>query len=93
MEEFLDLREREVGKVCWKEGEQGTTDQGEVGEGAGVAGARAVFAPEGVAAPMVADLDTGPVALNEGEPLRGGVRVGLGAGQVVAHFFGGGGSA
>ena len=93
VEEFLDLREREGGKVRWQEGEEGTADEGEVGEGVGVAGAGAVFAPEGVAAPMVADLDAGPVALDEGEPLRGGVGVGLGAGQVVAHFGGGGGSA
>ena len=55
----------------WQEGEQGTAEEGEVGEGVGVAGAGAVFAPEGVAAPMVADLDAGPVALDEGEPLRG----------------------
>jgi hypothetical protein len=93
VEAFLDLREREVRKVRGKQGEQGAADEGEVGEGAGVAGAGAVFAPEGVASPMVADLDAGPMALDEGEPLRRGVRVGLGAGQVVAHFVGGGGGA
>lgn len=90
---FLDPREREVRKVGGKQGEQNTADQGEVGEGAGVAGAGAVFAPEGVTAPMVADLDAGPVALDEGEPLRRGVRVGLGTGEVVAHFVAGAGGA
>lgn len=35
VEEFLDLREREVGKVHWQEGEQGTAEEGEVGEGVG----------------------------------------------------------
>lgn len=93
MKAFLDLWEREAGKVIGEEREQGATQEREVGERAGVAGPRAVFAPDGVAAPVVADLDAGPVALDEREPLRRGVRGGFGAGQVVADFGGGDGGA
>ena len=91
VEVFLDLREGEVGEVIGKKREEGTAQEGEIGEGVGVAGA--VLAPEGVAAPVVADLDARPVALDEREPLGWGVRVGLGAGQVVTDFFGGDGGA
>lgn len=93
MKTFLDLREGEVGEVIREEDEEGVAQQREIGEGVGVARAGAVFAPDGVAAPVVADLDPGPVALDEGQPLRRGVRGGLGAGQVGADFVGGDGGA
>jgi len=58
-----------------------------------MAGAGAVFAPDCVAAPMVADLNARPVALDERQPLCRGLGGGLGAGQVVADFVGGDGGA
>ena len=93
MKALLDLREREVGEVVRQEGEEGAAQEGEIGEGVGVARAGAVFAPDGVAAPVVADLDAGPVALDEREPLGRGVRGGFGAGEVVTDFVGGDGGA
>ena len=93
VELFFDLREREAGEVLGEEREERTAEQSEIGEGAGVARAGAVFAPDGVAPPVVADFNAGPVALNEGEPLRRRIGCGLGAGQVEADFVGGDGGA
>lgn len=93
MKALLDLREGEVGEVIGEEDEEGAAQQGEIGEGVWITGAGAVLAPAGVAAPMVADFNAGPVALDEREPLRGGVRGGFGAGQIVADFGGGDGGA
>ncbi len=93
MKALLDLREREVGEVIGQEGEKGAAQEGEIGEGVGVARAGAVFAPDGVAAPVVADFDAGPVALDEREPLGRRVRGGLGAGEAVTDFVGGDGGA
>ncbi len=90
---LFDLREGEVGEVIWEEREECAAQQGEIGEGVGIAGAGAVFAPDRVAAPMVADLNTSPVALDERQPLRGGLGGGLGAGQVVADLVAGDGGA
>jgi len=90
---LFDLREGEVGEVIGQEGEEGAAHEGEIGEGVGVTRARAVLAPEGVAAPVVADFDAGPVALDELQPLRRSVRGGLGTGEVVADFVGGDGGA
>ena len=90
---LFDLREGEVGEVIRQEGEEGAAQEGESGEGVGVSRAGAVLAPEGVAAPVVADFDAGPVALDECEPLGRSVRGGFGAGEVVADFVGGDGGA
>ena len=69
-------------------GEQGAAQQSEVGEGVGVAGAGAVLAPDGVAAPVVADFHTGPVAADEGVPSGGGALAGPLAGEVEALLGG-----
>ena len=69
-------------------GKQGAAQQSEVGEGVGVAGAGAILAPDGVAAPMVADLHAGPVSADEGMPLGGGAFAGPQAGEVEALLGG-----
>ena len=89
VELFEPLLERKVWVVEGDEGEQGAAQEGEVGESAGVAGARAVFAPEVVAAPVVADLDAGPVSADQVMPLLRGAFVGLLAGEVETAFRGG----
>ncbi len=61
MEALLDLRQGEVREVIRQEGEEGAAHEGEIGEGVRVARARAVLAPDGVAVPVVADFDAGPV--------------------------------
>ncbi len=93
VEALLDLQEAEVREVIRQEGEEGAAHEGEISEGVRVARARAVLAPDGVAAPVVADFDAGPVALDEREPLGRSVRGGLGAGEVIADFVGGDGGA
>lgn len=93
MKALLDLRQGEGGKVIRQQGEQGAAHEGKIGEGVGIARAGAVLAPNSVAAPVVADFDAGPVALDEREPLRRGVRGGFGAGQIEADFVGGDGGA
>lgn len=93
VEALLDLRQGEVREVIREEGEEGAAHEGEIGEGVRVARARAVLAPDGVAAPVVADFDAGPVALDEREPLGRSVRGRLGAGEVIADFVGGDGGA
>ena len=93
VEAFLDLWEGKVREVIGEEREERTAQQGEIGEGVGVASAGAAFAADRVAAPVVADLDAGPVALDEREPLGRGVRGGFGAGEVVTDFVGGDGGA
>ena len=89
MELFEQLLERKIRVVDGEEGEQGAAQEGEVGEGTGVAGARAVFAPEVVAAPVVADLDAGPVSADQVMPLLRCAFVGLLAGEVETAFGGG----
>ena len=69
-------------------GNQGAAQQGEVGQCVGVAGAGAVFAPDGIASPVVADLRAGPVAAQERMPLGGGALAGSQAGEVEAGFGG-----
>ncbi len=69
-------------------GEQGAAQQREVGEGVGVAGAGAILAPDGVAAPMVADLHAGPVSAQESVPLGRGALGGPLAGEVEARLRG-----
>ena len=93
VEALLDLREGEEREVIRQEGEEGAAHQGEIGKGVGVACAGAVLAPNSVAAPVVADFDAGPVALDEREPLGRSVRGRLGAGEVIADFVGGDGGA
>ena len=93
MKALLDVREGEVGEVVREKREERTAQEGEIGEETRMAGAGTVFAPDGVAAPMVADFNAGPVALDERQPLRRGVRGGFGAGEVVADFVGGDGGA
>lgn len=82
MEALLDLREGEEREVIRQEGEEGAAHEGEISEGVRVARARAVLAPDGVAAPVVADFDAGPVALDELEPLNRSVRGEIGRAHV-----------
>lgn len=63
--------------------EQGAADESHIGQEIGVAGAGAIFAHEGVAAPMIADFHSGPMSANPPQPLPGRVILGRGAGQIV----------
>ena len=69
--------------------EQGVADEGKVAQGVGLAGARAVFTPKGVATPVVADFDAAPVTADQILPLGRGTVGGFGAGEVEAVFDGG----
>lgn len=60
------------------EGEEDVSQEGEVGECVGVSCAGTVFAPDGVASPVVADFHSCPMAANECVPLFGPIIVGLG---------------
>jgi hypothetical protein len=72
-ENFFEWEVREVDR---DEGEQDVAQESEVGQSAWFAGARAVFAPETVAAPVVAYFHSGPMAANELLPLRWGGSLG-----------------
>lgn len=65
------------------------TDQCHVGQQPGVARARAVFAHQGVAPPVVAHFHPTPVASDQVQPLPWGVLLGQRARQVVTRFGGG----
>ena len=86
---LFDDGERHVGKVAREENEQGVAQEGEIGEGVGIAGAGAIFAPEGVALPVIADFHAGPVAADELLPLGGSALVGFSAGKIKPGFVGG----
>ena len=86
---FFDEREGDVVKVDREEGEQGVTQEREVGEGIGVLGPGAILAPEGIALPMIADFDAGPVTADQTLPLGRRPLVRFGAGEIKAGFEGG----
>jgi len=75
--------------VTWQEGEQGAAQQREIGEGVGVAGAGAIFAPKDIALPMIADLDAGPMTADQRVPLGGPALAGFGTRQIEPAFVGG----
>jgi hypothetical protein len=77
-----------LGEVLWEKCEQGVAQQSEISEGGGFAGPGGVFTPDGVATPVVADLDSAPVATDEFLPLRRGAVGWFLAGEVVAGFSG-----
>ena len=66
---LFDDGEWNVGKVAREEDEQGVAQEREIGEGVGIAGARAVLTPEGVVLPLIADFNAGPVPVDEFLPL------------------------
>lgn len=70
--------------VFGQEGQEGVADQGDVGEEVWVAAAGTILTQEGVAAPVVADFDSAPVAANEFEPVFIAVCVGRATGKVIA---------
>jgi hypothetical protein len=86
---LFDDGERDVGKVAREEDEQGVAQERKIGEGVGIAGAGAIFAPEGVALPVIADFHAGPVTADELLPLGGSALVGFSAGEIKAGFAGG----
>ncbi|MEN9632447.1 MAG: hypothetical protein RL077_851 [Verrucomicrobiota bacterium] len=69
--------EGKIGKVIGEQREQRAPQEGGVREVRGFAVAGAILAPSGVTAPVVAALHAGLAALDEGAPLRRGVRDGL----------------
>ena len=71
---LFDDGEGHVGKVVGEEGEQGVAQEREIGEGIGVAGPGAILAPEGIALPVIADFNPGPVPADQPRPLRGRAR-------------------
>lgn len=86
---LFDDGEGHVGKVAREEDEQGVAQERKIGEGVGVAGPGTIFAPEGVALPVIADFNAGPMAADELLPLGGSALVGFGAGEIKAGFAGG----
>ena len=88
VEVFLDLGEGVIGKVIGQEGQEGTAQEGKIGQEVWFAGPGAVFPEEGVAAPVVADFDPAPVTADQAEPLRRGVLVGRSAGEIEARLGG-----
>src|SRR5688572_3228371 len=72
-----------------QQGEQSVAQQCEVGQRGGVARARTVFAPNGIATPVVADFDATPMATHQLLPLRGRALLRFGARQIVARLGGG----
>lgn len=70
-------------------GQEGASDQREVGQEIGRSTAGAVFSEHHVPLPVVANLHAGPVPANQREPLLGAVLLGRRAGQVVVRFGGG----
>ena len=86
---LTDLRQWLIGKVLGQQGQQGTAQEGQVGQKVGVSAAGAVLTHEGIAPPVIADFDSAPVSANEPQPLGRAVLVGQGAGEVVMGFGGG----
>jgi len=66
---FEDFLEGDIGIMLRGEGEQGTAQEGQVGQSAGVVRAGPVLAPEMVPAPVITDLDSGPVSADEVVPV------------------------
>ena len=89
MEAFKDLFERARREVNGSKREQDVAQEGEIGERAWVAGPGAVLAPEAVAAPMVADLHSGPMTADECLPLLRGAFGRLQGREVESGFVGG----
>jgi len=89
VEVFADFRQGSVGEVLGQQGQQGTSEQGQIGQEVGVARAGTVLALDGIAAPVVADFHAGPVTPDEGLPLVRAVAIVRHAGEVVAGFGGG----
>jgi len=85
---FLDDGQGPAREVLREQGEQGAAQERKVGEGVGVAGAGAIFAPEDIALPMIADFDAGPVAADQRLPLGRAALAGFGAGQVEPGVVG-----
>src|SRR5205823_1100246 len=69
--------------VLAEEREGGAPQQGEVGDDVGLATAGAVFAAKGIAAPVVADFDAGPMAADEVMPAGVRALASLLAGKIV----------
>ena len=72
--------------------EQCVSNQGQIGQQVGIAGAGPVLPHEHVASPVIADLHSGPMSADELEPTRTRVLLRQGAGKVIARL-GAGGSA
>jgi len=86
---FDDGGERAAGGLVEPEAEDRGAEEDEGADDGGVARAGFILQKNGILAPVVADLDTGPVAADEGLPPFGGVFVGRETGDVVAGFRGG----
>jgi len=69
--------------------EQRATNERQIGQQVGVAGARMIFSHQCVASPVVADFDPAPVSADEFQPLSGLVFFGRSAGQIVTGLGGG----
>jgi hypothetical protein len=89
VEVFADFRQGSVGEVLGQQGQQCTSEQGQIGKEVGVARAGTVLALDGIAAPVVADFHAGPVTRDEGLPLFRAIGVVRYAGKVVTGLGGG----
>jgi hypothetical protein len=78
VEGLVYLFQWELGQLVCDEGEEGVAQESEIGECVGIAGAGAVFPPDGVTPPVIADFHSAPMAANEVVPFFGRVIVGRG---------------
>ena len=81
--------ERKRGEVNRSQGEEGVAQEGEIGEGARIAGAGSVLAPETVATPVVADLHSGPMIADKFLPLLRRAFGQLQGREIESGFMGG----
>ncbi len=55
-------------------------NEGQIGQQIGVARARAIFSHQGIASPVIADFNPGPVSTDQIQPLLGPILLGQRAG-------------
>ncbi len=80
----MDFRMRELWVMLGQEREERVAHDREIGQRGAGAGARTVLAPDGIAAPVIADFDATSVTADELLPLLRGAFLGGKTGQVVA---------
>ena len=88
-EGFAQFGMRAVGVVIIEEAEDGAPDERQVGDEVRIVAAGFVFAPERIAAPVIAVLDATPVTSDEIDPVFGTAFARFLAGQIEAPLGGG----
>lgn len=89
MESFTECGEGFLLELLSQEGEQGVSNESQVGQQVGIARAGTVLPHQGVAPPMIADFHTAPMSPDQSQPLALGILLWRSAGEIVARFDGG----